>query len=152
MVLFFFLLLSCQESPIYEEAKVVDPAHWTWDSKKEFEFIISDTTIFYDIILQVDHSTNFSFQNLYVNIGTFYPGGQEREQVLSLDMANLAGKWHAQCSADLCELDIVLQEKAFFKKMGNHTLSIAQNSRIDSLSGIHRLKLSLFQSEILGTD
>lgn len=51
---------------------------WSRFEKQSFDFRIADNSFPYDLMLILRHSENYPFGNLYVNVVTEMPGGEER--------------------------------------------------------------------------
>lgn len=143
---FFFILLllvSCGPSYIFEEDITVDPLGWKYDQTARFEFNAPDTIVHYNLWLTINHSTEYSYENIYVNIRTEFPALEPVEQRLSLDIADKFGNWQGDCNRDRCLTVIPLQTDLRFRELGEHALEISQDTRDESLEGIHVLSLSV---------
>lgn len=121
----------------------------TWDYDKIFSstFTIEDISKSYDLLLDVEHGTNYKFQNLYVNISTTFPNSEETNSDLSLDFADKKGKWKGECGSSKCKLRFYLQQSFKFKEPGEYTIGISQHSREKNVHGLESLALSLFAEE-----
>lgn len=139
-------LLSCSDREIYSSQQEVNPS-WSHDDSVAFTFDIQDTVQAYEMILDVDHSTAFGYQNLYVKTTTIFPDKEIKEDVLSLDIGNPKGGWNGDCSGENCIAHIGLQPNIKFKQAGNYTLKIAQHSREKSLSGVNSMTLRINKSK-----
>lgn len=120
---------------------------WTYDQVLDFQFEVQDTTQKYDLILSVNHDFEFAHQNFYAKFITTYPSMKKIEDVVSIELGNNFGKWMGDCNSSTCAIDILLQEKTYFKDQGKHQISIVQNNRIDSLNGINSIEFKLLKVE-----
>jgi len=70
------LLYSCGPNIVYEESHTLNET-WGYGDAIEFSFDIDDASTVYDILLTVNHSSDFSYQNFYTQITTTYPTAEE---------------------------------------------------------------------------
>ena len=147
--LLFFLLLfsSCEKREIYQKSYPLKDAEWTYSDSLDFSFNIQDTDIPYDLDLGIRHSKDYAFQNLYVRITTFFPSGEQVEDVVSMELAQKDGNWYGDCGKDDCLLVIPTQQHIRFKEAGDYQIVIEQFMRKKSISGIKEISFSIFKAE-----
>jgi len=109
---------------------------WAYQDTLHYEFEIADTSQIYNLFLDLEHSTDFATQNLYVKLYTGFPNGQRPAQRLSIDMADKTGAWLGNCSGEKCRLNIPIQSNAYFDQMGTYSFTVEQFMRVDSLSEV----------------
>ena len=112
-----------------------------------FDFTVEDTLRKYDLMLDVAHSGDYGFQNLYVQFHTTYPSGEKKSQTVSLELANKSGIWNGECGGNECTVEIPLQVNASFKELGIHNISIEQYMRKNPLTGIKKMTLKIAEKE-----
>jgi gliding motility-associated lipoprotein GldH len=145
MLFVLFLLVSCGGNIIYEEDKVIANQLWQYGQPLIYQFEIADTTARYDLYLDIDHTTDYPFQNLYTKIYTVYPSGRTAESQINIDLANKLGEWQGKCQGENCQLRVVLQQQTFFTEFGDHQLTLEQYTRRDSLGGIETVRFVVEQ-------
>lgn len=136
-------LSACGPATIVDEARPISEPGWAYADSLSFSADIQDTTKIYDIVLEVEHGTDYGFQNLYTRIGTTFPGGERQQQVLSLELADRAGVWQGKCNSKSCTTRIPLQTGAFFQQIGTHQFTFVQYMRTDTLAGIRGLRFRI---------
>ncbi|MEE9440029.1 MAG: hypothetical protein V3V14_13570 [Saprospiraceae bacterium] len=142
----FSFLISCNNKPVISiENTITQP--WLYESPLVFQLNISDNNKTYDLLLNLTHSTDFKYKNLYVKITTEFPDNTKVEDVLSMNLIGNSGIFIGDCNSKTCSINISLEEKFKFKSSGIHKLTIYQNSRTDNLSGILSGKLMLFYAK-----
>jgi gliding motility-associated lipoprotein GldH len=139
MVSFF----SCGEDYDYEKQYVIDDTSWKYGDTLNYNFEIQDTTNIYNLYLEVEHSSSYSYQNLYTKIYTKFPTGERIEEVLSLELSDKAGNWMGDCRNDDCRLLIPIQQNAFFNAPGAYEITLEQYMRKNPMPGIHKLGFKL---------
>ena len=147
LLLVLFFVSACTERAFYKSS--VEPARiaWTYNEPLAFNFEIEDTLARYDFFLDVEHLTDYTFQNLYVKIITEHPQTAPQEDVVSLELANELGLWEGRCANERCKIRIPLQANARFNEIGPYALKFNQYTRTDSLTGIVKLNLSIQKKE-----
>jgi len=144
LILSVIFLVGCGPEVLFEQSYDVGE-EWSYDETMDFEIDIIDTTELYNLEFILDHKTDYTYQNIYVNITTTYPGGKQISDEVSLQLANKRGEFVGKCSGEKCKAIIVLQEKFKFQLLGKHIISIAQHSRKNSLDGISKGVLKLIK-------
>lgn len=134
---------SCGKGHFHSETLPIDLSGWHYADSLTFQFEISDTSKRYDIGLEIEHSTDFEFQNVYVQIETHFPDGEQKTQTLPIDLADHTGQWYGSCGSSLCDLTVMLQEKAIFNQRGKHVFEVHQYMRVDPLPGIKTITFFL---------
>ena len=66
----FLCCFACQPNYYYQEEVPIEAAIWTYEQDVDYIFDIQDTTARYNLYLDIHHSTQFPFQNLYTMIQT----------------------------------------------------------------------------------
>ncbi len=138
--------MSCNtEKPVWASSYTLEKGYWSWDEEVTFNFDTKDTTSFYDLILEIETMNDYPFQNLYTKVATIFPKGDTIEQILSFDIYNKFGVQNGNCSKDKCDVQFIMQENFRFKDAGDYIFKVNQNLRQDSIEGINRLTLKLFE-------
>ncbi len=134
---------ACGDDFLYEKNIPVESASWAYEDTLTFDFNIDDSTKIYSLLLEVSHSPDFGFQNLYVQMHTRYPSGKEDKQVLSLELASQSGVWNGKCGGKKCTLEIPLLSDVTFPETGKYSLAIEQYMRQSPLPGILGMALKI---------
>jgi len=144
LLLFTIACLYCSCSNIIFEQKIeIENGAWKYDQPANFQFESPDSSGRYNLILLVDHSTEFAYQNTYVKIKTQFPSGKENTQQLSLNLADKTGRWNGKCGVEECNAAIALQMNTYFNEPGTYGIEIQQDSRVSPLEGINGLSLQI---------
>jgi gliding motility-associated lipoprotein GldH len=134
---------GCGDDFIYKQELEIPNQSWAYDDTLKFDFTIEDTTKIYSLLLDVHHSAEYGFQNLYVQFHTHFPSGKTEKQVVSLELAKQSGVWNGDCGGNSCTVEIPLQEKALFQETGRYTLAIEQYMRQSPLPGVKSMELKI---------
>jgi gliding motility-associated lipoprotein GldH len=145
--LILFLSLSCQHY-FYDDKKILKDEIWNYSDSVSFEFDVKDTNLVYNIFLEVNHKSDYQFQNVYAKLSVNFPDGKERKQNVSLDLADARGEWKGKCSGKYCTSKLPFMPSAIFDQAGHYKMKFEQFSRQDSISGIGSLRLIIEQTAI----
>ena len=146
LLLYTFLVLlltACVPKYALNKTYEISNGEWTYADSLRFEFEIADTVTLYNLLLDVKHSTEFGFQNLYTNIHTQFPNGTRLSKPLSLELADRAGIWQGDCNAKTCTIEIPIQEGAYFNQPGKYVITMEQFMRDSLVKGVQSVTLKL---------
>jgi gliding motility-associated lipoprotein GldH len=129
-------LSSCDPNRVYEQNIDVDKELWGYEDIKKFEVDIQDTAIRYNIGVNLRHSFQFEWRNVYVQIETKLPDGKILEKRVNLLLSEADGKWHGKCYGDNCFIYIPIQSNFVFPNKGKYTFRIKQDMRQNPLKYI----------------
>jgi len=146
-IIILLLISACEPAPFYSESQIVDANGWAYDIKKDFEVEVSDTSMYYDLHLNVKHSTTYSYQNMYMKVTTSFPNKEDKTEQLNIDVAEKKGNWIGKCSNETCQIKVYLLEKFKFAEPGKYTFSFEQDGRDNPLMGIEELQLDIINVE-----
>ncbi len=138
-----FLFTRCGDDFIYEERADITGQSWAYEDTLSFDFTIEDVTKIYSLTLNVTHSVDYGFQNLYVQFHTRYPSGKIETQMVSLELSKKSGTWNGDCGGQWCTTEIALQPKAIFEEAGAHQIKIEQYMRKNPLPGVKSMELKI---------
>ena len=97
--------------------------------------------------LEIEHSDQYSFQNVYLKIVTQFPEGKRIQEQLSIDLAEKSGRWLGKCRGDKCRVKVFLLESFRFPEIGKYSFILAQHTREENLEGIHNIGLSVLRTD-----
>lgn len=125
---------SCNPNRVFEKNTDIPNNVWDKEFKPEFEFEITDTNLVYSLSVNVRHTNFYQFNNLWVMAYTTFPDGKTISSRVELPLADKDGKWHGDCLGDICDANILIQEKALFNQLGKYKLTFEQIMRNKSLN------------------
>lgn len=147
LAFFVLILIGCDRKAAFDVRVSPQAGIWTYNDDLVLNFEIVDTSIIYDLTLSVEHSRDYPWENLYVEIENIFPDGDTLSRPLSLELADKRGKWQGECSGSTCEAIIDLQKSVFFPKKGSYQIRLKQHMRQDSIPGLVDLHLGLYLNE-----
>ncbi len=138
-----YFITGCSSDCIYRQSFEVPDAEWTYENPINFGFEIPDTSARYNLNLELKHSSDYPYQNLYVKFYTRFPSGKTVEQVVSLELTEKAILWQGKCSGKWCTVNIPLQTNAIFPEPGKHSITLEQYMRESPVKGVRSFSLCI---------
>jgi gliding motility-associated lipoprotein GldH len=128
------LFCSCTKLDVFEKDTTIPQYLWAGTFKPSFGFDITDTTVQYKLFIIVRHTDAYRYDNIWLNIGSKFPGDTMSYQKLELQLGNDATGWEGNGMDDIWEVRKSIAKGAF--RAGKYTFSIAQIMREDPLPNI----------------
>lgn len=141
------LLISCGKSYLVNEKVEFENQTWTYSDTLSFQFSVTDTSKRYNLYLEIDHSKLYKYQNIYMNVMTKLPNGEQRKQQLNLDLAEPDGKWKGDCKGENCKAQVILQVNAWFNKLGMYYFDFEQLTRDENLEAINSISFKIAENK-----
>ncbi|NIG52475.1 gliding motility lipoprotein GldH [Chitinophaga sp. Cy-1792] len=144
----FLLAAACKPPKMdaYEKNLEIPGHDWAYDYKPSFEvkFEPEDTAWLYNIYVNVRHTAAYPYSNLWLLVGTQYPGDSiPQSQRVELPLAEASGKWLGSGIDDIYEHRVPIQRNAIFDKPGTYKISFEQNMRQNPLPNVMNVGLRI---------
>ena len=136
-LLFFLCLImaSCSYNSDEELYHVFDKKTWDSDSIISFSIGSKDSVERYKVALNIRHSTDYKFQNLY--LFTHFQGALDTVELM---ISEKNGKWKGSGFGDTREVSFILKKDAYFQKKSDYSFSVEQAMRHGNKNKISKLK------------
>src|SRR5210317_1354955 len=125
-LVFLLSLSSCSSDCTEIGVEKIDVNGWAYQDSIEFNLIATDTNDYYDLVLELEHSPDFNFQNLYIQSSTHFPSGETIMDPISINLGDLSGTWNGECSRKACVAPVLLRSQFRFLETGNHKIVFEQ--------------------------
>lgn len=145
-LLMVLLLASCSGGVLFDQSAPIK-GHWYKDNPRQFEVAVPDSLAVYNFYLNVRHSTDYRFSNLYLFLQTRFPNGHITRDTIQLILANNEGKWLGKGWGSVKEDDILLKHNLKFPLKGKYDFTIWQAMRADTLKGIQDIGLRIVKAK-----
>ena len=141
------VIVSCDPTRVYEENMEVPGQEWNKNNAMVFSPEITDSTLIYNVFLNVRNEGSYSYSNIFLFITTTSPGGQWIKDTLEIPLANSRGKWLGSGIGDLYFNRQLFKYNVRFPTSGVYTFKIEQGMRDTDLKGIRDIGLRLEKAE-----
>src|SRR5205809_462241 len=121
LLLIVTVVAGCDKNRVFEKNR--DIKDYTWDSKNKasFTFDIQDTTLLYNIYVNIRHTDFYQFSNIWLMVRTTFPDGKQMTKRIEIPLANAEGAWFGEGLGDIWDVSHLIQQGAFFSKAGKYT-------------------------------
>ncbi|MCD4732479.1 MAG: gliding motility lipoprotein GldH [Bacteroidales bacterium] len=144
---FVFALLimfsSCDPQRIYEKNIQVNPNGWPAGEDVLFEVPVNDSLMLYNFYINLRHTENYKFSNLYLFIETHFPEGSQASDTIELILADNTGKWYGKGFGKIKEYQVLIRQAVTFPVTGIYNVSIVQGMREENLEGVEDIGIRI---------
>lgn len=138
-----FLLISCNNSRVYNKYEEIDNHVWHKDSTISFSYNAEDTLNHYDVLLNIRHNSGLRFQNLWLFTISTDPKGNIAKDTLECYLYDNLGEPLGQDYFFLYEMPLLYMQNIRFSEKGEYKFEIHQAMRDSILIGIESLGLTI---------
>lgn len=142
-IICFSFLTSCQRGRIYEDSVEIPQEKWAHDMPACFDVLVSDTTCFCSMSINIRNTTQYEFSNLYLFVTMVLPDGRMARDTVNCQLADKDGRWLGKGMGRIKALHIPYRAEMVFPVSGTYQFYIEHAMRIDSLSGVKSIGIQL---------
>lgn len=140
-VITILCITSCDPNRLYETNIPIADQKWSYDDVKSYTVDVKDTVSRYNIYINIRHSFQFEWRNLYMQVGTQMPDGKKLEKRVNLPLCESDGKWYGSCLGDNCDIPVMIQHDAKFPMPGKYVFTLREDMRSNPLVNIKSVGL-----------
>ena len=119
---------SCDKSRIYEKNITIDKYIWDSKVKPTFAVEIEDTSVLYNLYVNIRHAEIYPFQNIWLLVSTKFPDSSSASKRIEIMLASDDGKWFGEGLGDIWDYRSLIQENAYFNKPGIYIFTLEENA------------------------
>lgn len=134
---------SCYDLPLYSETQPIDSSGWFSSDTVNFEFNVDDATKRYNCLLDLRHTGDYPFSNIYLFVEVEYPNGKTRIDTINEVLSDSRGYWYGSGLGDMVDHRIGYQTGIEFPLEGLYRINITHGMRLDPLEEVTDLGLRL---------
>jgi gliding motility-associated lipoprotein GldH len=140
---FFILIVSslfftgCVKNDVYLKYKTINLTGWNKDSLFTFDIQIKDTTILYNLYINVRNRSEYPYQNMWLFLSVNSPDNILSKDSIECYLADKHGKWLGSGIGSVYEMPVLYQQKVKFGKAGIYRYKIVHGMRDSILQGIN---------------
>ncbi|MCB0820624.1 MAG: gliding motility lipoprotein GldH [Bacteroidetes bacterium] len=141
-----FLLLflaSCDNNLLFDENSSIDNMSWAQNDVKSFNYQVDDTLQACNFYMNIRHTEDFAFSNLYVFLKTEFPNGEAARDTMEFILQEPDGKWKGSGAGSLRDNSIMFKQNLRFPLKGMYRFSFEQAMREPQLKGISEIGLRI---------
>ncbi|HLS96643.1 MAG TPA: gliding motility lipoprotein GldH [Sphingobacterium sp.] len=124
ITLFF---LSCGEQVFYERNIPIKDRSWAYNAIPTFDVKIEDNRARYDLWLNVRHTNEYNYANLFILLHEKGPLLKDTAYRYEVQLARADGRWTGSSAGTIYGRQLLLKENYSFPDTGVYTFGIEQN-------------------------
>ena len=133
-ILLIGIISACNDKNV-----VIDTNHeivkhnWSYVDKVKIPVTISNTAKIYSIYLNLRHSGDYKYSNIFILVHQISPKGKVTTERKEIKLANPDGEWLGKGSGNLYSYQILFQKQIKFSDVGKYQFELEQNMRDNPL-------------------
>ena len=135
------LLHSCTPEPLFDNNKKIPEGVWKEGEAVRFEVPVNDTDYLYKFTLNIRHSTDYRYANVFFFISTTFPDGKLARDTVECILADKEGKWLGKGITNIRDNQVMLRRNLRFPQKGTYSFDFEQAMREPELDGIKEVGL-----------
>jgi gliding motility-associated lipoprotein GldH len=146
-ILLTALLCACTDAPVFQADEPIPEGAWDRSYKPVFEFDITDTVSKHDVFIDVRHTGDYAFSDLFLFVDLNGPGGRSIRDTVECLLAEPSGKWYGKglgfIFADRYQAHVLYKLGNRFPANGRYSIRLEQAMRTERLQGILDVGVSI---------
>ncbi len=144
------LLAGCSDHVVFQADVPVPDEAWDRSFTPEFGFEVSDTVQHHDLYIDVRHTGDYPFSDLFLFVDLYGPDDRHLRDTVECLLADPTGRWYGKGTgfifADRFEAHVLYKLKNRFPAPGRYTIKLEQAMRTEKLPGVIDLGVSVERS------
>ncbi len=147
LILFLILLSACSGKVIFQKNHVFKNGSWSFDDPVTFRFEVNDTSVYYDIILDLRLHALYPYSNIWLSYFLIEPSGSFAKKRMEFALATPEGQWIGKGLGDIIDNELLVAEHFKFHQKGTYIFRVNHEMRDDILSHLISMTLVVKKSE-----
>lgn len=136
LALAMIFFMACDNTRVFEDNIEIPDHEWFQDKPVAISAEIEDTSLKYNVYINIRNAGYYRFSNLYLFVNTHFPDGRIQRDTVECILASPEGKWLGDGLGDIWDNRVLLKKGVFFRQPGTYKFELIQAMRIDPLPGI----------------
>lgn len=145
------LLAGCSDQVVFQADVPVPEEAWDRSFTPEFSFEVGDTVRHHDLYIDVRHTGDYPFSDLFLFVDLYGPDDRHLRDTVECLLADPTGRWYGKGTgfifADRFEAHVLYKLKNRFPVSGRYTIKLEQAMRTEQLPGVIDVGVSVERSK-----
>lgn len=141
---------GCSDQVVFQEDVPVPGGAWQSGFIPEFAFDITDTVSRHDVYIDVRHTGEYPYSDLYLFVDLTGPGGRAMRDTVECILADPTGRWLGKGAgfifSDRIQAKVLYKLRNRFPGRGRYTMKLQQAMRVDPLPAVIDVGVSVERS------
>ncbi|MEZ4739164.1 MAG: gliding motility lipoprotein GldH [Flavobacteriales bacterium] len=151
LVVLVIALVGCSEPAVFQADVPVPEGAWDRAFRPSFEFDITDTINKHDVFIDVRHTGEYPFSDLFLFVDLEGPGGRALRDTVECLLADPTGRWYGKglgfIFADRYQAHVLYKLNNRFPASGRYSIKLEQAMRTEVLEGVLDVGVSVERSQ-----
>jgi gliding motility-associated lipoprotein GldH len=145
-------LVGCSEPPVFQADMPVPGEVWGRTFKPTFAFDIADTVSRHDLYIDVRHTGDYAYSDLFLFVDLEGPGGRSVRDTVECLLADPTGNWYGRGTGFILarrtlDAKILYKLGNRFPASGRYSITLEQAMRTEDLAGVIDVGVSVERSK-----
>lgn len=137
IVLMTMGLISCKDSVTVADTNFeLDRQNWSYTEKIRIPVAIDEVDIPYNIYLNLRHTSNYKYSNIFLLIHIISPEGKRITERREFKLALPDGEWLGSGSGNMYSYQLLIKDNYRFPVKGKYIFELEQNMRDNPLDHV----------------
>jgi len=148
MMLLAVLLAGCTDNVVYQGDVPVPGGVWDRPFTPSFEFDLADTVNTHNLFIDIRHTGDYPFSDLYLFVDVHGPGGRHLRDTVECLLADPTGRWYGKGTGFIfasraVDAKVLYKTGNRFPAAGHYVITLEQAMRTEHLEGVMDVGVSL---------
>ncbi len=139
-------LAACGSNALYQDSKMIPEEGWRKNDFVKFDFDVADTSVSYNVLVDIRNNDAYPFQNFWLFIHAMMPDSTEFSDTLDCVLADNRGKWLGTSSGSMYHVPVAFRLDTKFDIPGTYHFDLIQGMRMDTLPGITEIGIRILKN------
>ena len=144
LIVIFF---SCSKNDDFKKYKRLKNQEWISEDTLKFNFFINDTLSNYNLFLNLRHTINYEYRNLFLFLQL-----EESIDTIEVMLSDKQGKWHGKGIGDIREIQTKVLSKKYNKPAKysiilEQAMRYGEKEKIDTLKNIDAVGIMIVKTD-----
>lgn len=140
---------GCDRTMVFDRSVTVKGRSWHRAVQYPFLVTIEDTVSAYNLYVNLRHTGDYPYSNLFLFLHSSLPDGRLATDTLELVLADARGKWYGEGLGDLLSYRILYKKGVQLAQRGVYRFSLEQAMRSEALPAIVNVGFRVERAETL---
>lgn len=148
MLMMVIGLAGCDRGVLFEQFVPLDKKGWGYEQVLPFELEVQDVSVPYDVFINLRHTNDYPYANLWIMVYSYPPdGGTPTQQRMELKLATNDGKWLGTGLGANVNHQIKVRDMMKFQAPGKYSLAIQHDMRVQSVPALTHFGITVAKSK-----
>ena len=129
-------VFGCEQSRVFDKNLSIGKDGWAYGDALHFEVYVNDTSYSYNMFVNVRHTDEFPYNNLWINLSTTLPDQTVTQSKVDVELSAPDGTWTGNCVDGICYNTVLIQKNFRFPKEGKYQFTLEQDMRMNPIPNV----------------